>query len=79
MNTKVIHRKDALRMLESGEPCTLRLWKMSTGEILEYKGARCVGSHWRGGTHSVRLPLSGLIRTFRDVALFEINGFKIYM
>jgi hypothetical protein len=76
---RVISKKDALRWLESGEPCTLRLWKMSTGDILTYVDARCVGSHWRGGTHSVRLPKSELIRMFRDVALFEINGFKIFM
>jgi hypothetical protein len=79
MNTKVIHRNDAIRMLESGKPCTLRLWKMNTGDILTYKDARCVGSYWRGGTHTVRLPKSGLLRSFRDVSLFEINGFKIYM
>lgn len=48
---RVIHIKDAIRLLESGQPCNIRVWKLSTGDIIEYKGVRCVGSHWRGGTH----------------------------
>ncbi len=75
---KVIYKNDALRLLESGEPCTLRLWKLSTGDILTYRDAVCVATHWRGGTHLVRLPRSSALRRFRDVALFEINGMKIY-
>jgi hypothetical protein len=40
----VIHIKDALRLLESGQPCNLKLWKLSTGDILEYK-ARYASAH----------------------------------
>lgn len=76
---KVIHKNDAIRLLESGKPCNLRLWKMSTGDILEYRNAICIGSHWRGGTHRVRLPMSGVIREFRDISLFEINNMTIYL
>lgn len=76
---KVIHIKDALRLLETGRPCNLRLWKMSTGDILEYKGATCIGSHWRGGRHRVKLPNSELIREFRDITLFEINSMEIFL
>ena len=75
----VIHKNDAIRILETGEPCNLKVWKISTGDILEYKGAQCVSSHWRGGTHTVRLPKSNVLRRFRDVTLFEINGMKIYL
>ena len=75
--TRCIDWRDAVTMLESGEPCNLRLWKMSTGDILEYKGAVCIGHHWRHGTHRVKLPASHLIREFRDVTLFEINGYEI--
>lgn len=76
---KVIHMKDALRLLETGQPCTLRLWKMSTGDILTYRDARCISAYWRGGTHKVKLPVSNLIREFRDITLFEINGMEIYL
>ncbi len=75
----VLHMKDALLLLESGQPVNLRLWKLATGDILEYKGAVCIGGHWRKGTHRVRLPMSGVIREFRDVTLFEINNNTIYL
>ena len=73
-----IHRKDAFRLLEDRRAHNLRLWKLSTGDILEYEGAVCVGGHKRGGTHRVRLPRSGVLREFRDISLFEIDGLKIY-
>lgn len=75
----VLHLKDAIVLLESGQPVNLRLWKLATGDILEYKGAVCIGGHWRKGTHRVRLPRSGVVREFRDVTLFEINNNSIYL
>lgn len=75
----VLHIKDAILLLESGQPVDLRLWKLATGDILEYKGAVCIGGHWRRGTHRVKLPRSGVIREFRDVTLFEINNNTIYL
>ena len=77
-NKGVIHIKDAIMLLEAGYPCDLRVWKLSTGDILEYKGVTCIGGHWRKGTHRIRLPESGLVREFRDVTLFEINNMTIY-
>ncbi len=74
---RCISRHDALALLNSGEPCELKLWKLSTGEILVYPRAVCIGAHWRGGTHRVRLEPSGEIRAFRDITLFEINGYEI--
>lgn len=78
MKHTTIHLQDALRLLEDGEPHDLRLWKLSTGDILLYKGARFAGRNTRGGTHRVRLPQSGLLREFRDVTLFEIDGLRVY-
>lgn len=75
----VLHIKDAILLLESGQPVDLRLWKLATGDILEYKGAVCIGGHWRKGIHRVRLPKSNVIREFRDVTLFEINNNTIYL
>lgn len=74
-----IHLNDARKILDSGQPCNLRVWKLSTGDILEYKGVRCVGSHFRGGIHRILLPNSQLLREFRDVTLFEINGMKVFL
>ena len=75
--SKCIHWKDAIALLESGQPCTLKVWKLSTGDIIEYKNVVCVGKHWRGGTHLIVIPSSSLRRRFRDITLFEINGYEI--
>ena len=74
-----IHRRDAFRRLEDRQPHQLRLWKISTGDILHYKEATFVGQNRRGGTHRIRIPLSGVIREFRDITLFEIDGLRVYM
>ncbi|MBQ8277320.1 MAG: hypothetical protein IJY00_02590 [Bacteroidaceae bacterium] len=74
-----LHRRDALRLLEDGRPHRLRLWKLSTGDILTYEDAVCIHHHRRGGWHRVRLPRSALTRCLRDVCLFEIDGLKIYL
>lgn len=75
---RAIQMKDAIQLLESGEPCDLRVWKLSTGDIIDYKGVRCQGAHWRGGCHRVRLK-NGYWREFRDITLFEINGMSVYL
>lgn len=74
-----IYKADALRLLADGKPHTLRVWKMSTGEILRYENAIFVSRTAIKGTHKVRLPMSHVIREFRDVTLFEIDGRKIFL
>lgn len=76
---KSIHINDARKILDSGQPCNLRVWKLSTGDIIVYKDVRCIGSHFRGGIHRIVLPNSMLVREFRDVTLFEINGMKVFL
>lgn len=75
--SKLLHWKDAVTLLESGQPVTLKVWKLSTGDIIVYKDAICVGSHWRAGLHRIIEPGSELVRAFRDITLFEINGYEI--
>lgn len=75
--SRCIHWKDAIALLESGQPCTLKVWKLSTGDIITYPGAVCTGGHWRKGTHNIVCQGSALHRTFRDIVLFEINGYEI--
>lgn len=78
MKMRKIYLKDALRLLEDKGAHDLKVWKLSTGDILSYKGAVCVGGWSRGGTHRVKLPQSALIREFRDVTLFEVDGMEVY-
>lgn len=74
---KAIHLRDALALLESGQPCDLKVWKLSTGDIITYRRAVCFGSSFRRGIHRIRLEGSALAREFRDITLFEINGYEI--
>ena len=73
-----MHWHDALALLETGQPVDLRLWELSSGEILTYRNVVCIGGHRRRGLHRVRFIDSGEIRAFRDITLFEINGYDIY-
>lgn len=78
MKRTAIHQRDAIRLLEDGQPHDLRVWKMSTGDILSYRQVVCISTHRRGGTHRVKFP-SGEIREFRDISMFEIDNLKIYL
>lgn len=74
---KCLHWKDAIALLESGQPVDIKVWKLSTGDIIHYKRAVCIGSHWRGGTHLIKITTSDLPRRLRDITMFEINGYEI--
>ena len=76
---KSIHRRDALRLLEDRQPHDIRVWKLSTGDILTYKGCVFHSADRRRGTHKIRVPLSGVLREFRDVTLFEIDKLSVYL
>ena len=78
MPPRPIHLKDAFALLEDGKHHDLRLWKLSTGDILSYRQCICTSGWHRGGTHRVRLAESGQVRELRDVTLFEIDGHTIY-
>ena len=79
MKTKSIHKNDAIRLLEDKQPHDLKVWKLSTGDIIHYPKAVCVGGFKRKGTHRIMIPLSAVIREFRDITLFEIDGLKVYL
>ncbi len=74
-----IHISTARKLLESGQPCDLKLWKMSNGEILHYKDAICISTHRRGASHRVKLRQSGEIRHVFDFMIFEINDMEVYL
>lgn len=79
MMRQAIHIKEAVAILKDRKPHQLRVWKMSTGDIIDYPEAVYLGSHERGGTITVSLPRSRKMRTFRRVCLFEIDNLKIYL
>lgn len=75
---KVIQRQDAIRLLSDGQPHRLKLWKLSTGEILLYPRACRIGRHTRGAMIRVQLHPSGEIRAFHEFCLFEIDDILIH-
>lgn len=75
--SKCIHWRDAIAVLESRQPVCLKVWKLSTGDIIEYRQAVCIGGHWRRGTHRILTSKSNIPREFRDITLFEINGYEV--
>lgn len=79
MMRQAIHIKEAVAMLKDRKLHQLRVWKLSTGDILNYNEAVYLGSNERGGTITVRLSRSKETRTFRRVCLFEIDNLKIYL
>ena len=54
------------------------MWKLTTGDILEYPDAIFLGKHTVRGLHRVRLKNSGQIRAFRDCLLFEVDDLSVY-
>lgn len=74
-----IHHTEAIRLLRDGSAHDLRLWKLSTGDILHYKGAVAIGRYTIGASTRVKLLNSGAIRTLRNIALFEIDDLQVYL
>lgn len=75
---KAIHVSAARKLLESGQPVDLRVWK-SNGDILNYKDAICFSRYTQGDSYKIRLRQSGEIRQFPIVCLFEINDMEVYL
>lgn len=78
MNHKALHHADGVALLRDRKPHTLRLWKISTGDVLVYKDVRLLGEWHRGGTLRVIFP-NGQIRELRTVTLFCIDDIYLYL
>jgi len=79
---KAIHINEARRLLDhariDADTVDVSCWR-STGEIIEYRGWRVKGVNWRGGWHRLQNPLNGEVRAVRDITIFKINGFAVYL
>lgn len=65
--------------MQSGKPCELKVWKASTGDILEYRNAVFLGRDTKKGIIRIKLQTSRTIREFRTVCLFEINNMEVHL
>lgn len=79
MKDRTIHQSEAFEILKDRQPHKLRLWKLSTGDILTYPQAVMIGRSPRYGNTRVHLLPSHQVREFRDVTLFEIDDMRIYL
>ena len=73
-----IHLSTALKMLESGDPVDLLVWK-ANGDIMNL--TNCVGLSYDfyAGTRNIKLLNSGEIRKIRDILIFQINGIEVFI
>ncbi|MGM9724337.1 MAG: maintenance system killer protein [Prevotella sp.] len=83
MKKKPIHITEMRKQLDiaaiRAQAVNLRCWKLSTGDIIEYKGWLVKSGHWRGGTHKLINPENHQIREVRDICIFEYMGHEIYL
>ena len=79
MIRRAIHQKEALQLLKEEGPHKLRLWKMSTGDILEYPQAYLLNYSPRRGIAKVRLQPSCVIHEFHLFCLHQIDDLDIYL
>lgn len=79
MITKRLHLTQALQLIQTGKPCELRVWKATTGDIIEYRNVVFLGRDSKKGTIRIKLQTSRQIREFREVCLFEINNMEVHL
>ena len=66
-------------MILSGQPFSCRVWKATTGEVLNYENVVCTSSYFENNTFNVKFIESGSIRKVRMISLFEINDIEIFI
>lgn len=76
---KAIHLNTARKILEAGQPCDLKLWRMTDGSILHYRNCIGISRYVRGASHKVKMLDSGEIRRVFDYMIFEINDMEVYL
>lgn len=76
--TNSIHITTARKMIDSGDPIDLKVWKKD-GSVMELHS--CVGLRYnfRNGTRTIKVLASREIRTIRDVCIFEVNGLSVFL
>ena len=75
---KAIHHTQALAMLNSGQPVTLRLIS-ARGRIMQWADVISLTYDRYKGTRSIKFLRSGQIRTIHDVCIIGINDLEVYL
>lgn len=73
-----IHISTARKILNSGDPVDICVWK-SDGSILLLENVVSLRYDFNGGWRNVKLLSSGECRRIRDVCIFKVNGLEVYL
>lgn len=78
-----IHLKEVQKSMDiariNGQQADVWVWEKGTGDIIRYNGWWVIGSHWRKGTHRLKNPENGEIRSLRDINIFRYNKQEVYV
>ncbi len=73
-----IHISQARKILESGKPCSISVFK-ADGSIMHLENCVSLRYSLYGGVRNVRLLASSQIRKIRDALIFMVNGCEVYL
>ena len=73
-----IHINTMREMLKAGDPVDITLWTKS-GQIQRWRNCISLRYDFYKGVRRVKLLDSRLIRTVRDVCIFEINNLTVFL
>lgn len=75
---QAIHITQALRMLDRGQPVTLKVIT-TKGKVMERDNVISLSYDHYKGTRSIKYLRSGQIRTIHDVCIIGINDFEVFL
>ena len=73
-----IHITTARTMLNSGDPVDISVWK-ANGEILHLHNCISLRYDFYGGWRNVKILSSGECRRIRDVCIFRVNDYTVFL
>ena len=78
---QLISLRDALAILDSGQPCTVTFVtcdrrRKRGGELLTYEACVWVSTYWKKGIRNVRLP-NKKVRPIHIWLITQLNGKKV--
>lgn len=75
----MLHINVLRKILREGKPFSCRVWKISTGEILNYNNVVCTSTNFQRNTANLLFVESRQIRKVRIICIFELNDEEIYI
>lgn len=74
-----IHISQVRKMLDSGEPLSLRLVKLRDGSLYEANNAVSLSHDHYKGTRTIKCLASGRRITIHDVCIIGVNEYEVFL